>query len=235
MTLADSEGNELSVDTSAEPVPPAPLPRSSGPSRSLLAEKESTIASLQSEIVRLQNSLAGLTGKIPSSDRAANSANLRRARTQPLHAHTIQGAPGSASVPGSFPSPSPLLQGVPVRSPLGRHAFVETVTALDALQKRRRRESKGAMGPEEEVYGRVLAMFRDPKGHVSYLWSEAFARDLLELCERMKPRLEEEPRVVFLQSPVRAVLRGRFDDLRPDSTYVLSRYSVTSSAISTET
>lgn len=41
-----------------------------------------------------------------------------------------------------------------------------------------------------------------PKDHASYLCSVKFARDMLRLCARAGPIFENEPRCLFIQSPV---------------------------------
>lgn len=41
-----------------------------------------------------------------------------------------------------------------------------------------------------------------PKEHASYLTSVKFARDMLRLCARAGPIFENEPRCLFVQSPV---------------------------------
>jgi len=180
--------------------------------RGVINERDSTIASLHSEIIRLQNSLSRLTGRLPPKskhrrgDTSGGSRIAGRKRRQPLHAHNIQegslgGEPGQGGRGNRLTS---------VRQQIGRNASISTSRALAALST-----GDGVDCPPPDVCGRVLKMFRDPHRHVDYLKGGAFVRDLLELCARMRPLLEAEPRVVFLQSPcyVFGDLHGNLEDL----------------------
>lgn len=48
----------------------------------------------------------------------------------------------------------------------------------------------------------VLKILQTPKEHATYLTSVKFARDMLRLCARAGPIFENEPRCLFIQSPV---------------------------------
>lgn len=45
-------------------------------------------------------------------------------------------------------------------------------------------------------------VYQTPKDHATYLTSVKFARDMLRLCARAGPIFENEPRCLFIQSPV---------------------------------
>ncbi|CAM9842118.1 unnamed protein product, partial [Discosporangium mesarthrocarpum] len=54
-----------------------------------------------------------------------------------------------------------------------------------------------------------------PKEHANYLTSVMFARDVLRLCARVGPIFENEPRCIFIQSPVYVFgdIHGNLEDL----------------------
>lgn len=76
---------------------------------------------------------------------------------------------------------------------MGRTASMATATALSSLQPGRK---------HDEMAQRVIRMFKTPKEHATYLTSVKFARDMLRLCARAGPIFENEPRCLFIQSPV---------------------------------
>jgi hypothetical protein len=113
------------------------------------------------------------------------------------------------------------------RARMGRNASVATAAVLDALPDEPGGGGGGGGGGDEggaptassSVSGglvhRITEMFKDPASHLPYLNSDRFARDVLKLCGRVRPILEAEPRVAFLQSPVYVFgdLHGNLEDL----------------------
>ncbi|CAM9268465.1 unnamed protein product [Pylaiella littoralis] len=89
---------------------------------------------------------------------------------------------------------------------MGRTASMATATALSSLQPRRK---------HDEMAQRVIRMFKTPKEHATYLTSVKFARDMLRLCARAGPIFENEPRCLFIQSPVYVFgdIHGNLEDL----------------------
>ncbi|CAN0311922.1 unnamed protein product, partial [Ectocarpus fasciculatus] len=81
-----------------------------------------------------------------------------------------------------------------------------TATALSSLQPGRK---------HDEMAQRVIRMFKTPKEHATYLTSVKFARDMLRLCARAGPIFENEPRCLFIQSPVYVFgdIHGNLEDL----------------------
>ncbi|CBN75573.1 conserved unknown protein [Ectocarpus siliculosus] len=89
---------------------------------------------------------------------------------------------------------------------MGRTASMATATALSSLQPGRK---------HDEMAQRVIRMFKTPKDHATYLTSVKFARDMLRLCARAGPIFENEPRCLFIQSPVYVFgdIHGNLEDL----------------------
>mmetsp|Transcript_5507 Transcript_5507/g.8315 ORF Transcript_5507/g.8315 Transcript_5507/m.8315 type:complete len:407 (+) Transcript_5507:380-1600(+) len=89
---------------------------------------------------------------------------------------------------------------------MGRHASMATNIALRNLGPQKKRD---------DLASKMIRMFKEPKEHADYITSSIFAVDLLALCKRVKPIFENEPRVVFLQSPtyVFGDIHGNLEDL----------------------
>ncbi|CAM9837623.1 unnamed protein product [Scytosiphon promiscuus] len=91
---------------------------------------------------------------------------------------------------------------------MGRTASMATATALSSLQPSRK---------HDEMAQRVIRieLTRTPKDHATYLTSVKFARDMLRLCARAGPIFENEPRCLFIQSPVYVFgdIHGNLEDL----------------------
>eukprot|EP01084_Bolivina_argentea_P239607 402687_1 len=67
----------------------------------------------------------------------------------------------------------------------------------------------------DELAQKMIKMFKDPKEHANYLVSSTFAKDLQCLCQKVAPLFENEPRCVFIQSPVYVFgdIHGNLEDL----------------------
>ena len=95
--------------------------------------------------------------------------------------------------------------GVLSRARVGRHASLATTQVLSAF-------------PEEtpdELAHKMIEMFRKPLDKIDYLHSARFAQELMQLCERVKPFFEQEPRCLALESPsyVFGDIHGNLEDL----------------------
>jgi len=88
---------------------------------------------------------------------------------------------------------------------MGRHASVATSSALSKMPAHR----------TDELTPRMISMFKSPLDYVDYLKSPRFARDVLRLAKRACPILENEPRCIFIQSPVYVFgdIHGNLEDL----------------------
>ncbi|CAM9963654.1 unnamed protein product [Ascophyllum nodosum] len=89
---------------------------------------------------------------------------------------------------------------------IGRRVSMSTASALDGLGPMRRKDSMAAQ---------MMVMFKKPNTHTAFLTSSQFAHDLIQVCSRVAPIFEAEPRVVMLQSPVYVFgdIHGNLEDL----------------------
>jgi len=69
--------------------------------------------------------------------------------------------------------------------------------------------------PQQVIAEKFLEVFQDPVKYLVYLQSETFAKDLIEVGRAASELLEQQPRVVFLQSPVYVFgdIHGNLEDL----------------------
>jgi len=68
---------------------------------------------------------------------------------------------------------------------------------------------------EQLIAEKFVGVFQQPLDHIAYLQSAQFANELIEVCEAVEAVLEEEPRVIFMQSPVYVIgdIHGNLEDL----------------------
>jgi hypothetical protein len=78
---------------------------------------------------------------------------------------------------------------------IGTRGSLSTSTILQAINE----EAKSSA---HEIAEKFLRMFQNPIEHYDYLHSQEFVDDLTLVCQAVSDILEEEPRCVFLQSPV---------------------------------
>mmetsp|Transcript_35030 Transcript_35030/g.47040 ORF Transcript_35030/g.47040 Transcript_35030/m.47040 type:complete len:651 (+) Transcript_35030:189-2141(+) len=173
-----------------------------GQSRSLLRDREAKIAALQQEVSNLTNKLAHLNAEA-KAHRDANRVGMVKRRHHPL---TPYGTMVQETVSKCGMKRRQLLAE---RSRMGRNASVATAAVLNALP------DDNLMSSSEVLANRIVEMFKDPGSHVQYLNSDQFARDILKLNSKVRPILEDEPRVAFLQSPayVFGDIHGNLEDL----------------------
>ena len=67
------------------------------------------------------------------------------------------------------------------KSRLGRNASIGTSKVLNSLALNDEDKME-----EDSTIQRIMTMFKDPTGHIQYLKSELFARDVLKLCQRAR-------------------------------------------------
>lgn len=91
------------------------------------------------------------------------------------------------------------------RTFMGRHASMATANALRSFP----------LKEKDKLAQKMIGLFKNPKAHAEYLTSQGFAKDLIRLCKRISPIFEEEPRCVFIQSPVYVFgdIHGNLEDL----------------------
>jgi hypothetical protein len=94
------------------------------------------------------------------------------------------------------------------RAPMATRGSMLTSNILRALP-----EQKST--PMTKLAQGFLEAFKNPLQHLTYLKSNEFANDLIELCYHVCDLLEEEPRCHFLQSPVYVIgdIHGNLEDL----------------------
>ena len=95
-----------------------------------------------------------------------------------------------------------------VQKKMGTRGSVATASVLDALPEVPKTR-------EQSLAERFLAVFKNPEEYISYLSSTEFAEDLTHVCRAVSDVFEDEPRCVFLQSPVYVFgdIHGNLEDL----------------------
>jgi len=90
----------------------------------------------------------------------------------------------------------------------GRKASILTAEMLEGLVE--------SVDSAEYVADRVVRVIADPAGNIAYLRSEEFAMDVIRLADRCSSIMVDEPRCIFLTSPVYIFggIHGSLEDLR---------------------
>ncbi|KAL7473701.1 hypothetical protein ACHAXS_014193 [Conticribra weissflogii] len=193
--------------------------------KALLRERDATIASLQKQVLSLQNQLSNL------SKEQAIQNNHRRRQHKPRQLTPYGTTVRVSTSKSSGGRRRQIVQAE--RSRMGRNASIATARVLDALEGQRG-NSIGGVGVGTSASGhphangavlqgnstramlqRITDMFSSPADHVPYLKSIQFAKDLVRLNKKVGAILEDEPRCVFLQSPayVFGDIHGNLEDL----------------------
>lgn len=152
----------------------------------------------QEEIARLQAKINSLTNQLESANQASRSSQKRRQLSpNAIHIQEVETGKGQR----------PILQSR--REMMGRHASICTRQVMSKLPST---DSDYANHP---VAMRVMDMFQRPSENLDYLNSDQFAKDLFKLCQKVRHVLENEPRVVYLQSPayIFGDIHGNLEDL----------------------
>jgi hypothetical protein len=91
---------------------------------------------------------------------------------------------------------------------LATRGSIATANVLRAISE----PSKSSV---EILAERFISAFQNPLEYVSYIKSEDFASDIIEICDTVCEIFENEPRCVFLQSPVYVIgdIHGNLEDL----------------------
>jgi len=195
-------------------------------SSSVLIERDAQISALEQEVTMLQNKLSTLTREYHSRPSVGPGGPMRR-RHHPLspYGHHVHETTSKSS------GRRKLLHHQ--RARMGRNASVATAAVLNALPDDGVGGGTGAAPTEDgggggvgagpggkpsstaNIIHRIAEMFKDPASHMTYLNSAKFAKDILKLNSKVRPLLESEPRVAFLQSPayVFGDIHGNLEDL----------------------
>ena len=196
-------------------------------SNSLLIERDAQIAALEQEVTLLQNKLSTLTREYHSRPSVGGAGGRRRHHALSPYGHHVH---ENTSKCGSRRK-----QLTNLRARMGRNASVATAAVLNALPDDDHTGGAAAAGdgsgsggalsssqnggkPSSSIANaihRITEMFKEPTSHMTYLNSPKFAKDILKLNSRVRPLLEAEPRVAFLQSPayVFGDIHGNLEDL----------------------
>lgn len=94
------------------------------------------------------------------------------------------------------------------RVKMGTRGSITTQNILEA-------SGEPSKTPVQQIAERFLKMFSDPTNYISYLQSNSFATDLVQVCQAVGELLEKQPRCLFLQSPVYVFgdIHGNLEDL----------------------
>ena len=152
----------------------------------------------QDEIARLQAKILSLTNQLESANQASRSSQKRRQISpNAVHIQEVDAGKGQR----------PILQSR--KEMMGRHASICTRQVMSALPST---ENDYANHP---LAIRIMDMFQRPSENIDYLNSDQFAKDLFKLCQKVRHVLEDEPRVVYLQSPayIFGDIHGNLEDL----------------------
>mmetsp|Transcript_31866 Transcript_31866/g.53761 ORF Transcript_31866/g.53761 Transcript_31866/m.53761 type:complete len:599 (+) Transcript_31866:106-1902(+) len=94
------------------------------------------------------------------------------------------------------------------RVKIGTRGSIATSNILQAQAETEKTEVHG-------IAERFVKVFHDPTNYITYLQSEAFAREFMQVCQATSELLEQQPRCLFLQSPVYVFgdIHGNLEDL----------------------
>lgn len=91
---------------------------------------------------------------------------------------------------------------------MGTRGSVLTQNILEAISEPRKTAT-------QLIAEKFLNVFHDPVKYITYLQSENFAKELIQVCKAVSESFESQSRVVFLQSPVYVFgdIHGNLEDL----------------------
>jgi hypothetical protein len=91
---------------------------------------------------------------------------------------------------------------------MGTRGSVLTQNILEAISEPKKSQA-------QQIAEKFLNVFHDPVKYLTYLQSEAFAKEFIIVCKAVGDVLEQQSRVVFLQSPVYVFgdIHGNLEDL----------------------
>lgn len=94
------------------------------------------------------------------------------------------------------------------KSKMGTRGSLVTQNILEAMNEPKR-------STHQQLAEKFLQVFKDPVQYIPYLQSEQFARELIQMCQAVRSSFEEQPRCIFLQSPVYVFgdIHGNLEDL----------------------
>ena len=152
--------------------------------------KDSMVAALAAKVERLENELKSKGNRVGeiASNLTSDDVVRRHHDIQPIsHIITDKGR---------------------AQQRMGTRGSVCTANALEAIPDVVRTK-------EQLIAERFLRVFQNPSDYIAYLSSVEFADDLATVCEAVGEVFQDEPRCVFLQSPVYVFgdIHGNLEDL----------------------
>jgi hypothetical protein len=167
---------------------------------------DSLVAQLQARVESLSEQLALALAKMPSASNSSifNQKKRRKVPLHPLapHAITIREVPAERQRASLNATASGRTRLTQQRERLGRNASISTMRVLNAsaaneLVQQRQQDGDEAVAHEPRADSqhpafiqRILDMFQSPTTHVDYLNSEVFAKDVGNVCLRVRSILE---------------------------------------------
>jgi hypothetical protein len=157
--------------------------------------KEEIIASLQRELQIKTAAADALSSKVERLEDSQNAAHAQAANIQRRYHPVIT----ESNIIGDKGRQ---------RVKMGTRG---SITTMNILQSAGEPEKTDVQCLAE----RFLKVFQDPTNYITYLQSEQFGLDLLQVCGEVSTLLEQQPRCLFLQSPVYVFgdIHGNLEDL----------------------
>eukprot|EP01035_Chromulina_nebulosa_P040817 gene40817-55173_t len=91
---------------------------------------------------------------------------------------------------------------------VGTRGSLLTQNILEAITEAKRTDA-------QTIAEKFLKVFQNPVNYLTYLQSDAFADEIIKVCKEASKIMEEEPRCLFMQSPVYVFgdIHGNLEDL----------------------
>jgi len=136
------------------------------------------------------NALSAKVDRLEDGQSGENIASVVRRRHMPVTTSNLIGDKGRQRVK------------------MGTRGSITTQNILEA-------HGEPTKTPVQQIAERFLKMFQDPTNYITYLQSKSFATDLSLVCQEVSGILEQQPRCLFLQSPVYVFgdIHGNLEDL----------------------
>jgi hypothetical protein len=154
-------------------------------------EKNKLLFKLRNEIIEKDSQITALQNQVERLDNEMKRSSMVVHRKHPLNHQT-----NLVSDDGM------------VKKQVATRGSVATAAVLRSLPDPKK-------SPSMLLAERFIAAFQKPLEYMTYLQSQDFANDLIEICDALCELLEDEPRCHFLQSPVYVFgdIHGNLEDL----------------------
>lgn len=206
-------------ETTSQVMPPAP--GSPGQSRSPSRTKQSASpprpdlsrGSSDADSARQQELIASLQNEILQKDAAIAALTAKLNRTEGTPERDTSGKHGGESIVPRKHHLTPMQHIIHdkgrMEARLGTRGSLLTSNILASMAE------EDTTSDGKQIAKRFLSVFQNPVEYFTYLQSPDFASDLVCVCEEASAILEEEPRCLFLQSPIYVFgdVHGNLEDL----------------------